>query len=251
MTFNLKKHIINEFSSKVTQDLYVKKAEKGLWKSEEILIKKYFKPKSSILDIGCGTGRTTIPLHKLGYKVTGIDITPAMIKNAQKIAKSKKLKINYKIGDATDLKFKEASFDNALFSFNGWTQIPGKEKRQRALKEIFRILKPGGYFIFTSHLRKIRGYTIFWILHWIKFYILKPLGFKIKEVDFGDRFFDREGTDKPCNQKQYIHIPSLKNVKEQIANVGFDLVFIARSNTISPEETGEAPPMFYVCKKVK
>lgn len=249
MTKHLQQHIINEFSSSVTQELYIQKAKNGLWKSEEILVKKYFKPKSTILDIGCGTGRTTIHLHKLGYKVTGINITPAMIKNAQKIAKSKKLKIKYEIGDATNLRFKASTFNNAIFSFNGWTQIPEEKNRLKTLKEIHRVLKPNGHFIFTSHLRKMRGFTAFWLKQWLKLYLLKPLGFNIKEIDFGDRFFDREGTNKPCNHKQYIHIPNLKKVKTQIAKAGFDLVFIARANTISEEKTGETPPMFYVCKK--
>lgn len=251
MTINLKEHVINAFSSKFTQEWYVKKAESGLWGSEEILIRKYFKPKSKILDIGCGTGRTTISLHKLGYTVIGIDITPEMINNAKIISKCKKLKIKYEIGDATDLIYKNSSFDNALFSFNGWTQIPGKNNRLKALSEIYRILKPGGHFIFTSHIRKMQGFTMFWTKQWINIYILKPLGAKIKEVDYGDYFFDIESTNKSNNQKQYIHLPSLKYVKKQITKVGFKLIYLVRGDVISCKNTDEDPPIFYICKKTK
>ena len=93
MTKNLKDHVITTFGSNTTQEWYIKKVESGLWGSEELMIRKYFKPNSTILDIGCGTGRTTIHIQKLGYKVTGIDITPAMINNARSIAKLKNLKI--------------------------------------------------------------------------------------------------------------------------------------------------------------
>ncbi len=248
---DLKKHIINEFSSKEAQALYVKQAENGLWPSEGILVKKYFKPRSSILDVGCGTGRTTIPLHQLGYRVLGLDVVPAMIKSAIKIAKSKKLRIKYQVGDVTNLKFKDESFDSALFSFNGWTQIPGKDNRIKALKETYRILKPGGYFIFTAHIRKLKGWTLFWAKQWIKHYLLRPVGFKGEEIDFGDRFFERESrVKKPTYQnKQFIHIPSLKEVKNQIKEAGFDLVLTEMSNSISPKDKQEFPPRFYVCKK--
>lgn len=163
ITKNLKEHVISKWSLNGTQEWYIKKAESGLWGSEEVLIRKYFKPNSTILDIGCGTGRTTIHIQKLGYKVTGIDITSAMINNARGIAKLKNLKIDYEMGDVTELKYKNSSFDNAIFSFNGWAMIPGKINRVKALEEIFRVLKPGGYFIFTSLLRNIREFKKFWI----------------------------------------------------------------------------------------
>ncbi len=251
MTENLKEHVIITYSLKGTQEWYIQKAESGLWGSEEAMIKKYFKSKSSIIDIGCGTGRTTIHLRKLGYKVRGIDITPVMINNANVIAKHKKLKIQYKIGDAALLKYENSSFDNALFSFNGWTQIPGKNNRIKALSEIYRVLRPGGYFILTSHIRKMQGFTIHWTKQWINIYLLKPLGFRFKEVEFGDYFFDIESTNRTSKNKQFIHIPRLKDVTKQIVKVGFDLVFFARGNTISSKKTGEDPPIFYICKKTE
>src|SRR3989344_7291085 len=227
---NLKEHIIKEFGSEPAQKFYIEKAEEWLWPREEILIKKYFKKKSSILDIGCGTGRTTIPLFKKGYKVTGIDLTPEMIKNAKKIVNSKNLKVNYLLGDATNLKLKDNSFDNALFSNNGWTQIPGKENIIKALKEVNRILKPKGLFIFTTHIRKIKGYFWFWVWQWVQIRLFKPLKLSIDEEEWGDRFFKRESSSSfPYKEKQYIHIPNVEEVKKQIAQSGFNLVYYLTS----------------------
>lgn len=245
----LKKHVVKEFGSKITQEMYRKKAEEGLWKSEEILIKRYFKKKSSVLDMGCGTGRTTIPLSKK-YKVVGVDITPEMIKNAKKIAKSKGLKIRYEIGDATKLRFKDESFDNALFSNNGWTQIPGRNNRIKALKEIYRVLKPGGYYIFTTHVRKLKGFMFFWLKQWFKLNILKPLGFRVDEIDFGDRFFARETSGAQFEQKQYIHIPSINEVRGQLSDTGFEFVFMKQEHKIA-KKRAEYSPMFYVYRKKK
>jgi ubiquinone/menaquinone biosynthesis C-methylase UbiE len=244
----LQKHVVEEFGSPLVQEMYIKKAEEGLWGSEELLIKKYFKKKSAVLDIGCGTGRTTISLFKMGYKVTGLDITPQMIANAKKTAQRKKLKIKYVLGDATDLPYNDSTFDAALFSNNGWTQIPGKANRAQALKNVFRVLKPRGYFIFTTHIRKMQGFTFFWIKQWVKQYILKPLGFGIEEIDFGDRFFDRETTGTQFSSRQYIHIPSMGEVKKAVHTAGFELVFIARGNEISSKDSNPSP-MAYVCQK--
>jgi ubiquinone/menaquinone biosynthesis C-methylase UbiE len=175
----IKKDSISEFGSSWTQERFAKIAEQGFWKSEEILVKKYLKPKSKILDIGCGSGRTAIPLSQNGFDVIGVDITPEMINSAKKISSSKNLNIDYRVGDATNLEFPDNYFNGAIFANNGWVQIPGKENREKALTEIYRTIKPGSYFILSAHQRYYSGnYLVFWIMQWIKFFLLKPLGFK-------------------------------------------------------------------------
>jgi len=240
----LKKFIIDEFSSESTQQIYIKDVDIGLWNSEKIVINKYFKAGSSILDIGCGTGRTTIELNKMKYKVFGIDITPKMIENAILISKEKKCKIRYKIGDATNLNFKNNQFDNALFSFNGLTQIPSSKNRIKAIQEINRILKKGGIFIFTTNLRNQKGYRFLWMLRWIKFYILGIKSYNSVKIEYGDFFFNRG------SQKQYIHIPSLRKMFKIIKSNGFEIIFHDSRENISEIDKIDYSLMFYVCKKI-
>ena len=147
---------MNHYSRQTIQELYKKVYTwEGLWKGEALLIDKYYAKNSSVLDIGCGSGRTTFPLAKKGFKVVGVDLVPEMIKTAKELAKSFDMAIDFQVGDATNLHFNENSFENALFSFCGWNQIPGRENRLKALKEINRVLKPGGYFIFASKISSL------------------------------------------------------------------------------------------------
>lgn len=252
---NLQNKIIEEFGSDITQENYKQKAERGLWESEKTMINKFFKAGSSILDVGCGTGRTTIPLKKMGYRALGIDLVPEMIESAKKIVENKKMDINYEVGDAARLRYKDNYFDNVIFSTNGFGQIPSEEKRQNAIKEIYRVLKPGGYFVLVAHVRVSGDFGWFWIKSFFKFFILKPLGFKIKEVDFGDYIFIRNVDGVDLNQNQFMHIANKKNIIGQLKKSGFNLVFAKRENEITKSDVHDQDnvynhaPMFFVCQK--
>jgi len=255
----IKQESINEFGSVATQSEFREVAERGFWESEKILVEKYFTPNTTILDIGCGSGRTTIPLHKAGYRVIGVDITPEMIETARNIAEAKNLKIDYRVGDATQLEFSNNTFEGAIFANNGWAQIPGKDNRQKALNEMHRVLKPSGVFILTSHKRYISlGQFLFWSTKWIKYRLLAHFGMKTEGVDYGDIFFGRKH-DK--TQKQFIHIAGAGEVARQVRKAGFTLVLEKRMGDVSESDAKAMrgslnkayntykSPVFYVCRK--
>ncbi|MDD5133561.1 MAG: class I SAM-dependent methyltransferase [Candidatus Nanoarchaeia archaeon] len=113
--------------------------------SEQKLIEEYFKGK--ILDLGCGCGRTTKYLADKKYNVIGVEIVKGMVD----LAKKRYSKIKFIVGDACKLDFPDKTFDVVFFSYNGMDYIFPEEKRILAIKEISRVLKNGGIFVYSSH----------------------------------------------------------------------------------------------------
>jgi 2-polyprenyl-3-methyl-5-hydroxy-6-metoxy-1,4-benzoquinol methylase len=81
-----------------------------LFSSEEIIIQKYFKATTSILDIGCGAGRTSIALSKKKYQVTAFDLIPEMVEAAKQQAKIHEVKIDFAVINAAEMCFQHESF---------------------------------------------------------------------------------------------------------------------------------------------
>ena len=133
------------FDNPKAVEIYTKKTT--LFPIEEKLFHEHLSNPQHILDIGCGTGRTTAYLHIMGHQVTGIDIAKQMIMKARSIHPD----IDYRVMDAANLEFEDHSFDAALFSFNGLDCLYPVSKRTEALNEIHRVLRNGGVFIYSSH----------------------------------------------------------------------------------------------------
>lgn len=100
-----------------------------------------------VLDLGCGAGRTTHFLHEMGADVVGVDISRNLIRSARQRAPH----IDFRIGDAESLDFDDASFDAVLFSFNGLDCLYPKDRRLKSIREVWRVLRPDGRFIFSHH----------------------------------------------------------------------------------------------------
>jgi SAM-dependent methyltransferase len=235
----IEKLIREEFSSPYTLEDYSEKARDGLWSSEEIMVNKYFvKKKAKILDMGCGTGRTSGPLSRKGHHVIGIDIIPEFIL----IARNFHPKIKFSVMDAKKMSFPDEFFDYAFFSFNGWEQIPEEQNRLAALKEIHRVLKPDGTYIFTTHKRAL---NIKWIKRWFSFHISKLMGRETNELEYGDYFWKRGTNDK----LQYIHISSLNRVRSLLKRSGFRLLEL-KSTVELGDVSHEYVYYFFVCQKL-
>jgi SAM-dependent methyltransferase len=100
-----------------------------------------------LLDVCCGTGLVAEILAGEGYEVTGFDISPHMIAEAQRKAKAQDSGIVYHVADAADLDLDD-SFEGAYSFFDSLNYITEPERLRSAIARVARHLEPGGSFVF-------------------------------------------------------------------------------------------------------
>ncbi len=111
-----------------------------------------------ILDVGCGTGMLSSRLAKVsdGIAVCGVDVGPRMIAAAENRLRSRHLNVKFAVGTAVKLPYSDGHFDvvSSCLVFH----LLNDSEKEPAIREIFRVLKPGGRYVCAEFERYPAGF---------------------------------------------------------------------------------------------
>ncbi len=191
-------------------------------KEVQWLVKEYLpNPEMKIIDVGCGTGRHAINLATRGYKnITGIDLSPGMIRAAREVAKEKNVSIDFRVCDARELPF-ENEFDAALCLCEGaFGLLENDAENYKVLRAVHKALKKHGIFILTT-------------LNLFRDAEFDPMTCRVSmEMEIARK--DGQRKVIKCSDRSY-SFPELKWVLEQL---GFEVILGADPFTKEPIKYG-------------
>lgn len=179
-----------------------------IWNDIEEATKNFDLNNKKVLDLGCGNGRLYEFLTSKGVKYTGLDLSEKLIK----IAKNKYPEGSFVSGNLLNTPFKDGEFD-FIYCVATLHHIPSKELREKAIKEIYRILKPGGQIFFTN-----------WYF-WNKPNYIKQI-FADRKLPFGDFMMPWKKQDTSITTSRYFHAWSKFEMRLVLIKVGFKKIRI-------------------------
>jgi SAM-dependent methyltransferase len=109
----------------------------------------YIRRGMDVLDVGCGPGDFTMSFSAAGASVTGVDFSPEMIR----VARARFPQIVFEVADAESLPFGDSSFDIVVGAY----VVHHLARPEIAFGEIYRVLRPGGRFIFVIPIQEAQA----------------------------------------------------------------------------------------------
>jgi ubiquinone/menaquinone biosynthesis C-methylase UbiE len=216
MGAEVKRTVLEKFSQREEVLSYSKKAREGLWEPEIVLIKRWFEKGGLVLNIGCGAGRESFGMERMGFSCIGIDISLPMIKEAIRLRGESSL---FLVADACSLCFSDETFSYATMVNQLICYIPRRKSRVSALREVYRVLKPKGRLI-LSVCSKYRGkkHTLYWSIVDRARRISRLFG--IGDLEEGDRY-TRTVVGGGSRKRCFIHYYTQREVREDLESAGF------------------------------
>lgn len=108
-------------------------------------LKQYVKEGDRVLDLACGNGRLYLLLKDLSISYLGVDYSEELLKQARE----KFPELEFKYGEMTDIPVEGREFD-VVFCLAAFHHLPDSTTRQKALREMRRVLKPGGRLVMIN-----------------------------------------------------------------------------------------------------
>jgi SAM-dependent methyltransferase len=103
-----------------------------------------------VLDLGCGTGRLSLPLARLGARVCGVDSSPAMLGRARARGAAAGLSVQWRLADWRSLDL-GAHFSLAILPYNGLQHLLSLEDLRAFLRALQAQLRPAARFALDLH----------------------------------------------------------------------------------------------------
>jgi SAM-dependent methyltransferase len=118
-------------------------AGKLRWARRVKMLSSHLMPGMTVLELGCGTGTFTRELARSGADIIAIDVSPELLEIAR--ANYSAPNVHYQTENAYALSYPDAAFDSVVGS-----SVLHHLEVEEALRNIYRVLKPGGTIFFTE-----------------------------------------------------------------------------------------------------
>ncbi len=210
-------------------------------------------PVKKVLDLACGTGSITVPMAKMGYQMTGLDLSAEMLALAQQKADEHHVRIRF---SEQNIALFDAGreFDAAICSFDGYNYLTKPTDVRSSFSKVYESLREGGMFIFDvstpykyENILADNAFVYEYddlFLSWQNYYNQKSglcdfyLTFFIKNGDAWHRIDE--------SQRQRRH--PIASLKKALTEAGFTLLDIVSDTDFSPlAKTSERA--YFICKK--
>jgi SAM-dependent methyltransferase len=111
---------------------------------------------ASVLDAACGTGRHSLALGRLGFRVTGVDITQSYVREASRMARRERLgSVEFQKGELRDLYRFQGGYDLVLNLFTSFGYYHKAAENFEALRQMAQALKKGGTLVMEIMPREV------------------------------------------------------------------------------------------------
>lgn len=184
------------------------------------LVKHLSPPENAtMLDLACGKGRYSVALNRMGYDVTGIDLSQRKIEAAKQYQNKT---LSFAVNDMR-MPLQPGKYDYVFNLFTSFGYFDNEEENKVVLTNVYNSLKKGGLFVLdyvngekaAKHLLKQEKCSIQGTLFNIKRYTQNNL--IVKEIKITD------GSEK-CSFKEKVSIFSEPKLKEYVLECGFKIV---------------------------
>lgn len=208
-----------------------------------------------MLDLACGTGNVTERLAAEGYSVTGVDIAPDMIAEAQNKATANELAIDYFVQDAAELDLPGRRFDLCVSLFDSLNYVTDPARLALAFERVGLHLTRNGLFIFdlnTEFALKNKFFdqnnlasTERLRYNWVSEYFPETRLCRVRM-----RFWYREddGAERAFEEVHWQYAYSIEQITTMLESAGFEDISVYQAYTLNPP-TRAADRVFYVARK--